>query len=252
MVIFLSLLLVALLLVGYMWKEAFRDAVLSHNLFFTSIPKEFHNFQIYFISDVHKRNISKSLLNTVEGDVDLIVIGGDLCEKGVSYSRIENNVKQLTCLAPTYFIWGNNDVEVNSQKLQEIFKLHGVIELVNDIDTIRRGEESIHLIGTSFDLTRDEAKGLEQRIDETQFNILLCHDPQEKKHLLKKIPLILSGHTHGGQIRFLGFGLKEKGRLIKATNEYHLISNGYGTTLLPFRLGARAQTHLLRLLKQSV
>lgn len=252
MLIFISLLLAALLFVGYMWKEAFRDDVLSHDLFFTKIPKAFDNFKIYFISDVHKRNISNSLLNNVEGNVDLIVIGGDLCEKGVSYSRIENNVKQLTRLAPTYFIWGNNDVEVNRQKLQEIFKLHGVIELVNEIATIRRGEESIQLIGTSFGITRDEAKGLEQRFDESQFKILLCHDPKEKKHFLNRFPLILSGHTHGGQIRFLGFGLKEKGRLRQATDEYHLISNGYGTTLLPFRLGARAETHHLRLLKQSV
>ncbi|MFP3472451.1 hypothetical protein R0J90_20570, partial [Micrococcus sp. SIMBA_144] len=59
------------------------------------------------------------------------------------------------------------------------------------------------------------------------------------------IDLMISGHTHGGQIRLFGWGLYKKGRLENLPETTLLVSNGYGTTAIPLRLGAPAETHLL-------
>ena len=40
-----------------------------------------------FISDIHRRVISNLLIEQVKGKVDLVIIGGDLAEKGVSLSK---------------------------------------------------------------------------------------------------------------------------------------------------------------------
>ena len=60
-----------------------------------------------------------------------------------------------------------------------------------------------------------------------------------------ELSLLLSGHTHGGQIHLFGFSPYEKGRLKKENDLTVLISNGYGTTGVPLRLGAKAETHLI-------
>lgn len=63
-----------------------------------------------------------------------------------------------------------------------------------------------------------------------------------------KIDLVLSGHTHGGQITFFGivpFKPQGSGRYLKGwykdTDPKMYISKGIGTSILPIRLGARAE-----------
>ncbi|MEW8985915.1 MAG: metallophosphoesterase, partial [Bacillus sp. (in: firmicutes)] len=79
--------------------------------------------------------------------------------------------------------------------------------------------------------------------------LLISHNPKIIESIRDdhQIDLVLSGHTHGGQIRFLGFGLYEKGGMKKFGKTLLFVSNGYGTTALPLRLGAKAQTHLFSL-----
>ena len=70
-------------------------------------------------------------------------------------------------------------------------------------------------------------------------------DIQKKLLPEHEIRLVLSGHTHGGQIHILGYSPYEKGKIKKLENTTLLISNGYGTTSLPLRLGAPAECHLI-------
>ncbi|NQD51384.1 metallophosphoesterase, partial [Bacillus altitudinis] len=82
---------------------------------------------IFFISDTHRRLISDTLLAEVkEQQPDVIMIGGDLAEKGVPYARVEENVKRLARIAPVYFVWGNNDHELHQQKLKDILHTYQV------------------------------------------------------------------------------------------------------------------------------
>src|SRR5699024_7502556 len=83
------------------------------------------------------------------------------------------------------------------------------------------------------------------------FRMLISHNPGiiEKINKDHQIPVILSGHTHGGQIRLFGWGPREKGGVKIHSTITHFISNGYGTTFIPFRLNAPAETHILTLKK---
>jgi len=75
--------------------------------------------KLFFISDIHRRKIDTKLLNKIGHEVDMVIIGGDLAEKGVTLSRISKNVCNLSKLGPVYYIWGNNDREAGEQGIRD-------------------------------------------------------------------------------------------------------------------------------------
>src|SRR5690606_31121416 len=85
----------------------------------------------------------------------------------------------------------------------------------------------------------------------TTFNIVVCHNPKilSKINDNHPIDLLLCGHTHGGQINFFGKGIYPLGKVYQLPKYDVLISNGYGTTKLPFRFCAKSETHLITLKK---
>jgi predicted MPP superfamily phosphohydrolase len=237
--------------VFYMWIEAHRNRIVRHHLSFSSFPKSFRRFHLFFISDIHRRHISPKLIEQLKGEVDLVVVGGDLTEKGVPFSRVEQNIHLLKQLGPVYFVWGNNDYEVDFHELDALLLQCGVKILDNTAVTFESETgEKVSLIGVD-DLNKQRARLDLALLDaeEDSFRILVSHDPRIVRKLKKehRIALVLSGHTHGGQIRFWKFGLYEKGGVKEMNGTKVLVSNGYGTTALPLRFGAPAEAHLLSL-----
>ncbi len=86
-ILFSTLIGMGILLLFVMYKEAMRNTVLEHTLVFKEFPKSFQKVNVFFISDIHRRVISNLLIEQVKGKVDLVIIGGDLAEKGVSLSK---------------------------------------------------------------------------------------------------------------------------------------------------------------------
>ncbi|MBS4217284.1 metallophosphoesterase family protein [Bacillus sp. FJAT-49711] len=236
----------------YMYREAFKDDVKSETFEFQSFPSGIGELHIFFISDIHRRTISNAILEKIKGKVDIIIIGGDLAEKGVPLSRVTENLQKLMRIAPVFFVWGNNDYEINPDQLSWTLKQSGVKELKNDVFYFRKKDKKIALIGLD-DFTQ-ELPPLDifmEQVEADSFQILICHNP-ETLHMVpntQNIKLVLTGHTHGGQIRIFGVGPYRKGGTRKVRGTTLLNSNGYGTTMLPLRLGAEAETHLITIKK---
>lgn len=239
---------VGLLLYRMLW-EAFLNRVLVQEITFPDFPASFGQLSVFFISDIHRRIISDKIIEKVSGKADIVIIGGDLTEKGVPMKRVQKNIEKLKSLGPVYFVWGNNDYEIDFHDLDALLLERGVKVLDNTAVTFEseRGEK-ISLLGVD-DLNQDR-----DRIDlalmdaeKNSFKILACHYPSIVDKILPEyeIRLVLSGHTHGGQIHLLGYSPYERGTLKKGKNTTILISNGYGTTAVPLRLGAPAECHLL-------
>lgn len=246
--LFLFIMIGLFMFLIYMVFQAFRNHVSKHELFFEDLPEAFHGYRIFFISDIHFRIVNKKIINEINKETDIIIIGGDLLEKKVPISNVVKNIKLLTNIAPTYFVWGNNDYEGNVAQLTALLKKHGVEILDNRAITLRKNRESISLIGVDNGKKRmDLSKALAEAKE--PFKIFVSHTPEVRHKLPREIGirLFLSGHTHGGQIRLFGFGIREKGMLQQDGNRWVLISNGYGTTFLPLRFGAKAETHLITL-----
>jgi len=105
-----------------------------------------------------------------------------------------------------------------------------------------------------------------QQIDETtakvpdgQAMIALTHNPDIFPELPQRVPLLLAGHTHGGQVRFPLIGTviqpSDFGQRYVAghvfENDHHLfVTTGIGTSIVPVRFGVPPEIVLLTLNSQ--
>ncbi|KKI93143.1 metallophosphoesterase [Bacillus sp. SA1-12] len=240
-----------LLLMIVMLIKAKENHLTKHTLSFNEFPKSFGKFTIFFISDIHRRTISTKLLEQLPSSVNLVIIGGDLTESGVPFQRVEQNLIVLKKIAPVYFVFGNNDYEVGKERLEHLLKNHGVTILNNTTATISsKNREKLVLLGVEdMSMERDRLDLALEHSPKTDFRLLISHNPEIYDQVRKsdRISFIIGGHTHGGQIRLFGLGLYKKGKLHSLPNATLLISNGYGTSGLPLRLGAPAEAHIIQL-----
>lgn len=245
------ILIVACIFIYRMLWEAFLNRVVIQEIDYSDFPSSFNQLNLFFISDIHRRTISEKIIRKVMGKTDLVIIGGDLTEKGVPIKKVKQNIQQLKKLGPVYFVWGNNDYEADYHELDALFWELGVKVLDNTSVIFESAKgEKICLLGVDdLNQNRDRLDLALADSDPDSFKILVSHYPRIIKKILPEheIRLVLSGHTHGGQIHLLGYSPYERGKMEKLGNTTILISNGYGYTALPLRLGAPAECHLITL-----
>jgi predicted MPP superfamily phosphohydrolase len=189
------------------------------------------------------------------GAADVVVIGGDLTEKGVPLKRVKENLEKLKKVGPIFFVWGNNDYEADFHDLDALLLESGVKSLDNTAVIFESEEgEKLSLLGVDdLNQNRDRLDLALSDAEKDSFKILACHYPNIMEKILPehKISLVLSGHTHGGQIHILGYSPYKRGGIRKFAHTTVLISNGYGTTGIALRLGAPAECHLLTIRKRD-
>ncbi|WP_342512233.1 metallophosphoesterase [Sporosarcina sp. FSL K6-1522] len=232
-----------------MWMNARKKNVVFHEVHCGLGDTTDKQLTIFFISDIHRRVIDDKLLSKVHParNIDSVIIGGDLAERGVPLSRVEENVRRLACLGPLFYVWGNNDREVGEEAIRAIITRHGGVILDNTNATIP-GHPTWGICGTDDPSSRKvDIDSTLRYIEQYENVILVTHTPS----LFRKIEplyhprLMLAGHTHGGQIRIGKFGLMEKGAFKSEGGKAKLVSNGYGTSTLPLRLGAMPESHVI-------
>ncbi|WP_158095096.1 metallophosphoesterase [Gottfriedia luciferensis] len=247
MIYILLLIISAVMILMYMFIEAHLNIVRKHEFSFSTNQLE-KPIRIFFISDIHRRKVHSSIIKKMINNVDYVIIGGDLLEKGVPLKRIEQNIENLSRLGKVYFVWGNNDIEIEKKDLMTIFTKWNVVVLKNSAVILNHSQTEWALIGVDdLNTGKVDIDRAFEGTNQTGFKLLVSHNPRIMK-LLKRdlgVSLVLSGHTHGGQIRIFGYGPYEAGKTHKVKGMTQLISNGYGTTALPLRLNAKPETHYI-------
>lgn len=241
--IVLGFLLVAF--IGYMLWEAFSNDIHYHQVQAKGLPER---LSIFYISDTHKRKISSTIIRKLyQSRIDLIIIGGDFADRRTSEKTITSNLQALANIAPIYFVWGNNDKEVGEERLLQLFKKYNVTLIENNSAVIPLSQNNARICGIDFNPSLEEIKQSVACCQPDDQIIFVSHDPYLFATIMKYVKplLMLGGHLHGGQIRLGKFSIAPKGGFGKLEKTYTLVSNGYGTTLFPLRLGAKAECHII-------
>lgn len=229
-----------------MIKEAFEHNVLQHNIEVKGECEE--QIKLFFISDIHNRLISEKEIGDKKGNFDGVIIGGDLADKRTPIERLIKNIQFLTTLGPVYFIWGNNDREVGEERLRKILSDSNVTIIENDAILLPNRKNTIWI--NAIDDTTTNNVDLDKTFAKTEAKdvvFFVSHNPQVFSQVLAqyKVDFLMGGHLHGGQIRLGPFGIYPHGSFSYKKGVPVLISNGYGTTLLPLRFGAKPQCHII-------
>jgi hypothetical protein len=193
------------------------------------LPSEFHGFRIVQLSDLHVgAGVPASLIEDAvecanESRPDVIVVTGDFihhASAGRHAKTAAQLLERLTAPAGVFGVIGNHDVGVyhpegssgaagreSRRRVCEELGARGLRILENETHRLERRGARLRLTGVGdywADRFDPAAAGLLDRGDPT---VVLCHNPDAIEPLeTYSGDLVLSGHTHGGQVQvpFLG------------------------------------------------
>jgi hypothetical protein len=235
------------------------------------LPDAFVGFRFIQISDIHLEEytepwfLQRMIDETNKLNPDLVLFTGDLVSRGprelaVAYQAAGVGSEMLQDLrAPQRFaILGNHDVGVGGGVVVRNLEAHGTPVLIDSYFPLERGRDVLWLAGTDDAATRTPDLDAAIPRDPRAPVILMAHEPDfadiVRQHPnFKHIDLMLSGHSHGGQVRLPLLGPLTLPPLGKKYVEGHFqfdhmqlyVNRGLGTVGLPFRLNCPAEiTHV--------
>lgn len=231
--------------------------------------------RIILLSDLHFKKrfwpFHRKLANRIKAlQPHLVLITGDVIDEHGRPGPANQFLHHLQNLAPWFVIPGNHDNKngVSRHTLRKIVERDGGCLLADETVQIRVGGVPFTITGLE-DFIEKESRFAEavRGIGREENHLLLVHSPLQQEGVLKELEkmnaarpesrqvalqYIFAGHTHGGQVRWKPFvpvlPLKSGGYVNGWYNREKpllYVSKGFGTSAIPFRLGARAEITVL-------
>ncbi|MBQ4613773.1 MAG: metallophosphoesterase [Akkermansia sp.] len=164
--------------------------------------------RIAFVCDIHNApdKLEKSIAHLKKAKPDIILLGGDYVMAHQRFMRTRwmvNGLRKLAEIAPVFAILGNHDYEKLDQ-VERVMQTAEIPILRNEArtwETPAGGTVCLVGLGDWNEGDEDPHSCLLPQGEEESAVLLLSHDP-ESRWLLRQYDwdLMLSGHTHGGQI----------------------------------------------------
>ena len=228
----------------------------------SGLPPELSGLTIGLITDLHHsrtvppEDIERAVSMINEAQPDLIVLGGDYVTWGDRgyVGPVADMLSRLRASQGIFAVLGNHD---DDRDMPAALERHG-IDVLRDARTkiVVKGE-SLELAGIRF-WTRRTQDIVRVITGASGPVILLAHDPRRLTDAASlDVPLVLSGHTHGGQVVLPTVGALAARKfpvvagLARRDNTTIFVSRGVGTVYMPYRLNCPPDVALLTLTRQS-
>ncbi len=246
------------------WIEVTR-----RDVYLRGLPAAFDGMRLAQLSDIHMDEFTEpfflrhaiSLINQNKPDAVLLTgdfvtakfgrkLGSTRFARGAAW-QCANILNGLECKA-RYAVLGNHDIDVGAPQVSEALIANGIAVLRNASLPIERPGGRFWLAGLDDPLdghpNPDMAIPKSIRNQPHEPIVLLCHGPDYADPLLtspagQAVGLMLSGHSHGGQIRLPLVGalvVPKMGRkyvegFFRLGSLQLYVNRGLGAIMLPFR-----------------
>lgn len=245
--------------------EPYSYWISETDVFIRNLPERFENFRITQLTDVHHSRIvgldevRRVVALAQQTNPDMFVLTGDYTS---SYRRfIEPCAEALAPLKAPEGVWavlGNHDHYTDPELTTRALQRQHIGVLNNALTRLQRGPDALQLSGIDdWTWNAVDWKTAFAGVKAETPTILLSHQPGVLDlDQTQNVALILSGHTHGGQIRVPWLGaparlatpdLRYDRGLFRRGETQLYVSAGTGVIGLPVRFGVRPEIAVIRL-----
>jgi len=244
--------------------------VTEHRIALPRLPHGLRNLRIVQLSDIHHGLYLplQAVMDAVELanrlEPAIAVLTGDF----ITYSRayiqpVAETLAGLQARLGIYAVLGNHDFRVSAEAVTRALRRHGIHVLRNQHTAVRARGETLYVAGVDdLHYGADLARAM-RHVPAHAASILLSHHPGMIRQAAQAgVGLMLSGHTHGGQVRLPvppskangnGQGESQARRrhfvagldALDGTQVY--VSRGIGTVVVPVRFRCPAEIPIFHL-----
>lgn len=264
----LSLAAVAAVLVPWTIWGNITVGTAQYTVASSRLPAAFDHYRMVVVSDFHNAEYgdhNRQLIRQIAAEQpDSIVFTGDLLDsRHPNLAIVEDLLRELTAVAPCYYVTGNHEARLGSQfqELEQLLLAHSIVVLHDEAVPLTRNGETIQLVGLDDPDFTDRNASIQQSMLETKlrnlnlttdYRILLSHRPEYfDAYVAAEIDLALCGHAHGGQFRLplvgglvapnQGFFPKYDAGVYTEQGTTMIVSRGVGNSILPVRFNNRPE-----------
>lgn len=247
-------------------EEAFAEAnsiSIEHvKIYLDRLPEELDGFRLVHLSDIHHspftsiEHISRVVEVSNRLKPDMFMLTGDYVSHEPEYiAPVAEVLSGLQAEHGTHACLGNHDHWTDADLVTRRFRRAGINLLINEgIRYAARGTR-FWLCGVDdYMVGKTDLKAALTGSGEDEFQLLLAHNPQIVRPAARYgVDLMLSGHTHGGQVKIRD----EEKRILprrKLTSGLHrrkntqiYITRGIGTVVVPVRYQCPPEISLIEL-----
>lgn len=242
---------------GY-FDERHQLTVERKDISVLGLPSSLGGLRIGFLTDIHcsrwvsPEDVHNAVIRLNDEQPDLILLGGDYVTWG-DRQYVQPSAEALSSLsAPhgVFSILGNHD---DDRDMPAALATRGIGVLRDSRTRLTINAEPIDLVGIRF-WTKRYADIAPLIRPASGTVILLAHDPRRLTEAAAlKVPLVLSGHTHGGQVVLPAVGPVAARKFPVVAGIGHrdrttmFVSRGIGTVYVPVRINCPPEIAILTL-----
>lgn len=245
------------------FAEPFMLTVERRAIGLQRLPQELDGFTIVQLTDIHhspftdREQVERAVKIANSLEPDIIALTGDYVSHDPAYiAPVAEMLGKLKARYGVYAILGNHDHWTDAALITDVFRLQGIKVLVNEGMRFEANGASFWLAGVD-----DTMVGLEDLplalagSKEEEMKLLLAHNPVILRRAARAgVDLVLSGHTHGGQVTLRPERDKQgrpRRRMLRGLGKRFetqiYVSRGIGTVVLPVRYGCLPEVSHLTL-----
>lgn len=238
--------------------ERHQTVVRRFNVPVENIPDDIRGLSVIQLSDIHLgpfmglEELDKLLKEASELGGDLLAITGDLFDDNKINFKAAKIVDSYvdSFKYGIYYCWGNHEHMRGIPAIDLAIEGTRIKKLENSFDKVTGDVLPVYMAGVDYPIKRDQFEFLQEKYTElalkdipsNSVKILLAHHPDFIDSASRyNTNLVLTGHTHGGQIGFFGIPLvppifKYLRGLYHVGNTMGYVHSGNGSWF-PFRFG---------------
>ncbi len=261
--------------------EPERVEIVRREIVSGALPAELDGMTLCHVSDLHitedLRN-SRAVADALRSvRADLYLLTGDMIHGRKGIAALDRWLGEVGGdILPAIAVFGNAEHKprINPNDVRTVLEGHGVRVLANQREIVELTHRSIQVIGIDDPHSRhSRVAAAYSEADSKLWTLVLIHSPEGVLELDgRRADLVLSGHTHGGQILLPGIGwisdnthnriglisgFYSQADIAELAGINHgpvalYVSRGLGTSGWPLRLRCRPELPVLTLRREGV